>query len=159
MTVAIEYDKKKVIQALRYHFISQKDIRIAMIAVNVMAVVLFVLFMLGYLSPANYITFSLLWLVLMLCYWFLFPYYTYKTTVMFKHQYMMGFNEDNFSLEHERMGKTWEWKAVDKYMESPHFFYLYFNKKTFLLVPKDGCKDSDEVYALRQLIKGKVKKG
>jgi len=30
---------------------------------------------------------------------------------------------------------------------------------TFLLVPKSGCKDSDEILALRNLIKEKVKKG
>jgi hypothetical protein len=36
---------------------------------------------------------------------------------------------------------------------------LYFDSRSFFLVPKDGCKDTDEVYDLRQLIKSKVKKG
>ncbi|MGB5029391.1 MAG: YcxB family protein [Chitinophagaceae bacterium] len=48
---------------------------------------------------------------------------------------------------------------MKSYLESPHFFHLYFDSRSFLLVPKNGCKDSDEVFELRKLIKEKVKKG
>ena len=45
MKIHITYDKPKVIQALRYHFISRKEIRILLIAVNVFAVISAVLFL------------------------------------------------------------------------------------------------------------------
>ena len=159
MTIFFGYDKKKVIQALRYHFISRPEIRIMIILVNVLAILLFILYLLKYLKPANYLTFSLLWVVLMLCFWFLFPYSVYTKTIMFKHEYGMTFTDEKFSLDHESRSKFWEWKSLKNYLESPHFFHLYFDAKTFLLVPKDGCKDSDEVHQLRQLIQAHVKKG
>ena len=32
------------------------------------------------------------------------------------------------------------------------FFHLYFDSRTFFLVPKSGCADKDEVAALRGLL-------
>jgi YcxB-like protein len=159
MTIHFGYDKKKVIQALRYHFISRPEIRLMIILVNVLAVLLFIAFALKYLKPAHYLTFSLLWFVLMLSFWFLFPYSTYGKTAMFKNEYSMAFSDSDFSLIHERGQKAWPWSSIKSYLESPHFFHLYFDAKTFLLVPKDACKNSDEVHQLRQLIQVNVKKG
>jgi hypothetical protein len=102
---------------------------------------------------------SLLWIVLMISFWFILPYMVYRKAVTFKHEFSMTFSEEGFTLAHERGSKDWEWKKLSNYLESPHFFHLYFDSRSFLLVPKNGCKDSDEVYALRNLIREKVKKG
>jgi hypothetical protein len=37
MKVSFTYDKKQVLQALRYHFLSRKEIRLMIILVNVFA--------------------------------------------------------------------------------------------------------------------------
>ncbi len=71
----------------------------------------------------------------------------------------MTFEEEGFSLGHEKGSKNWQWTSLKNYLESPHFFHLYFDSRSFFLVPKSGCKDSDEVFELRKLIKAKVKKG
>lgn len=160
MTIHFSYDKKKVIQALRYHFISRPEIRIMLILVNVFAVVLFIAFWLKYLKPSHYLVFSVLWIVLMLCFWYLFPHAVYRQTTMFKNPYYMNFSEQQFSLHHESgNSKTWEWDALNNYLESPHFFHLYFSPKVFLLLPKEACKDDEEVHALRKLIQSHVMKG
>lgn len=159
MTIYFGFDKKKVIKALRLYFISRREIRFMIILVNVFAILLLAAFILGYLGATNYIVFCTLWAVLMVFFWFVFPYSVYSKTAMFKHEYSMSFDEQNFSLEHNGRGKSWPWSALKKYMESPDFFHLYFDSRTFLLVPKDGCKDSDEVHELRTLIKSKVSKG
>lgn len=159
MTIYFGFDKKKVIKALRLYFISRREIRFMIILVNVFAILLLAAFILGYLGATNYIVFCTLWAVLMVFFWFVFPYSVYGKTAMFKHEYSMSFDEQHFSLEYNGRGKSWEWSALKKYMESPDFFHLYFDSRTFLLVPKDGCKDSDEVHELRTLIKSKVSKG
>ena len=38
MTISFSYDKKQVIQALRYHFLTRPEIRILLILVNVFAI-------------------------------------------------------------------------------------------------------------------------
>ncbi|HRG92914.1 MAG TPA: YcxB family protein, partial [Chitinophagaceae bacterium] len=82
-----------------------------------------------------------------------------RRAVTFKHSFSMDFEEDGFTLRHDRGQKNWAWNALSHYVESPHFFHLYYDNRSFLLVPKSGCRDSDEVHELRMLIKSKVKKG
>jgi signal transduction histidine kinase len=129
------------------------------ILVNVFALLSFVLFMLGKISSMACLTFSLLWIILMISFWFLLPFTVYKRAITFKHEFSMSFNNNGFSLEHEKGSKSWQWQSLKSYLESPHFFHLYFDSRSFLLVPKDGCRDGDEVHELRQLIQTNVKKG
>jgi YcxB-like protein len=160
MTIYFGYDKKKVLQALRYHFISRIEIRIMIILVNVFALVSILLYVFGKIAPMAFFLSSFLWVLLMISFMFILPGVVYRRAVTFKHNFSMNFTEEEFTLGHEGGGaKTWRWTALKNYLESPHFFHLYFDSRSFFLVPKDGCKDSDEVFALRQLIKGKVKKG
>ena len=95
----------------------------------------------------------------MISFWFLLPALVYRRAVTFKHSFSMDFEEDGFTLRHDRGQKNWAWNALSHYVESPHFFHLYYDNRSFLLVPKSGCRDSDEVHELRMLIKSKVKKG
>jgi len=37
-------------------------------------------------------------------------------------------------------------------MESPHFFHLYFNAKSFFLIPKEGMEDENKKQ-IRELFK------
>ena len=129
------------------------------ILVNVFAILSFVLYMLKYISPFAFFVGALLWIILMISFWFLMPSVIYKRTATFKDKFSMQFDEDQFTLAHERGSRSWPWASLSSYMESPNFFHLYFDTRSFFLVPKSGCKDDDEVYELRQLIKSKVKKG
>ena len=160
MTIYFGYDKNKVLQALRYHFISRPEIRIMLIMVNVFALASIILYAIGKITPTAFFVGSFLWVVLMISFWFILPGAVYRRAVTFKHNFSMNFDQEGFTLGHEGGGsKNWQWTALKNYVESPHFFHLYFDSRSFFLVPKDGCKDTDEVYDLRQLIKSKVKKG
>lgn len=159
MTIYFGYDKPKVIQALRYHFINRPEIRMMIILVNVFAIISIVLYALNKIQPLAFLVFSLLWVILMISFWYLLPLAVYRRALTFKHEFSMNFRPEGFTLGHEGGGsKTWNWEAVKHFVESPHFFHLYFDSRSFFLVPKDGCKDSDEVHELRQLIKSKVVK-
>ena len=159
MTIFFGYDKPKVLQALRYHFISRPEIRIMLILVNVFAIMSITLYALKKITPMAFFIGSFLWVVLMISFWFILPALVYRRAATFKHEFSMTFEEDGFQLAHERGSKTWAWTALKNYLESPHFFHLYFDSRSFFLVPKSGCKDTDEIFELRKLIKSKVKKG
>jgi hypothetical protein len=159
MTIYFGYDKRQVIQALRYHFISRREIMLMLILVNVFALASVILYFFKKITPMACLTGSLLWIVLMISFWFILPGIVYNKAVTFKHQFSMNFKEDGFVLEHEKGSRSWGWDAVKNFLESPHFFHLYFDSRSFILVPKSGCKDFDEVAALRNLLKEKVKKG
>jgi hypothetical protein len=159
MTINFSYEKPKVLQALRYHFISRPEIRIMLILVNVFAITSIILYAFQKVTPLAFLTGSFLWVVLMISFWFVLPGMVYRRAVTFKHEFSMDFDEESFTLRHEKGSKKWPWSSLRHYVESPHFFHLYFDNRSFFLVPKSGCKDSDEVHALRMLIKSKVKKG
>lgn len=159
MTIYFGYDKPKVLQALRYHFISRPEIRIMLILVNVFAIASITLYAFKKVTPLAFLVGSFLWVVLMISFWFILPGMVYRRAATFKHEFSMDFEENGFTLRHEKGSKDWPWTSLKHYVESPHFFHLYFDSRSFFLVPKSGCKDSDEVHDLRLLIKNKVKKG
>lgn len=159
MTIHFEYNKQQVLQALRYHFISRPEIRFMIILVNVFAILSFVLYILKYVSPFAFMVGALLWIILMISFWFFMPAMVYRRAATFKDKFSMSFDNDTFTLAHEHGSKSWPWSSLSTYMETPNFFHLYFDTRSFFLVPKSGCKDANEVYELRQLIKSNVRKG
>ena len=159
MTIYFGYEKAQVMQALRYHFISRREIKVMLIMVNVFALASITLYALKKITPMAFLVGSFLWIVLMVSFWFVLPMLVYRKAATFKNQFSMTFEDEDFTLSHERGSKSWPWTALKNYLETPHFFHLYFDSRSFFLVPKSGCKDADEIHELRQIIKSKVKKG
>ena len=158
MTISFSYDKRQVMQALRYHFISRPEIRIMLVLVNVFALACAVLYLMKKIASFALVTGSFMWFFLMISFWFIMPAMVYRRAATFKDSFTMRFEEEGFSLGNERGSRAWPWKALSTFMESPNFFHLYFDSRSFFLVPKNSFNNSDEIYELRQLLKAKVKK-
>ena len=159
MTIYFGYEKGQVLQALRYHFISRPEIRIMLILVNVFALVSITLYALSKITAMAFLVGSTLWIVLMISFWFILPALVYRRAETFKHNFSMDFAADKFTLTHERGNRSWPWSALTNFLESPHFFYFYFDSRSFLLVPKSGFRDKEEISELRHLLREKIKKG
>lgn len=155
MTVHFNYNKKQVIQALRYHFLSRKEIRIMIILVNVFALASAALFYLKKVLPFAFLVSSFLWFVLMLTFWFILPGIVYRRAATFKDHFTMSFEDNGFSVGNERGSRFWEWKALRNYLETPYFFHLYFSSTSFFLVPKIAFSD-DQRTAMRDLLRSKI---
>ena len=151
------YDKAKVIQALRYHFITRKEIKIMMILVNVFAIVSAILFYLKKVHPLAFLVSSVLWFVLMITFWFLMPNMVYKKAPTFKDRLKAILTPSEFRIENERGGRSWAWGDFSTWMESPYFFHLYFNSRSFFIVPKDAF-EGDDVHEARKIFKAKIVK-
>jgi hypothetical protein len=158
MKIYFEYEKGQVLQALRYHFISRPEIRIMLILVNVFALASIILYALGKITPMAFLVGSVLWIVLMISFWFILPGMVYRRAITFRHKFSMEFGEEQFTLEHEKGSRSWPWSALKTYIESPHFFHLYFDARSFFLVPKSGYRDREEISEMRDLLKRKVRK-
>ena len=159
MTIHFGYDKKQVLQALRYHFLTRPEIKILLILINVFAIASAVLFAFKEIQPLPFLLFSFLWFMLMLAIWRILPRSIYKKAHTFQDDFYMTFQDEEVVLKNEMGSKAWPWKAFSTFLESPNFFHLYFDKNSFFLVPKSAYADSDAVYEMRQLLKAKVGKG
>lgn len=148
------YDKPKVIQALRYHFISRKEIKFTIILVNVFAIASFVFYFLHKINAGAFLMASGLWFILMIAFWFALPFIIYKRSTTFQSRFQVVFSDDEMTIQTEKGSRSWPWTAFSSYMESPFYFYLYFDTRTFFLVPKVAFED---VTGARGVLRSKIK--
>lgn len=155
MQFSFSYEKKKVIQALRYHFISRREIKVMMILVNVFAITAAILFYSQKIRPEPFLLGSLIWIAMMGGVWYILPYSIYKNASTFKENFIIAFTDENIQLDNERGYVTWQWGQFSRYFESPYFFHLYFDNKTFFLVPKENMGEAF-MHELRALLQKKI---
>ena len=96
-----EYNKAKVIQALRYHFISRKEIKIMMILVNVFALLSAALFFMKKITPIAFLLSSFLWFLMMILFWFLLPRIIYRKSPSFKEKYRINIDDNALFRQQE----------------------------------------------------------
>ena len=158
MTIHFGYNKKQVIQALRYHFLTRPEIKILLILINVFTIMSAVLFALNEIQPLAFLAFSLMWFILLVTIWRILPRSIYRKAHTFQDHFSMVFDDTEVILQNDRGSKSWSWKAFSKFVESPYFFHLYFDSRSFFLVPKDAFKDIPEIQQARNLLKQKIPK-
>lgn len=147
------YEKPKVIQALRYHFISRREIKLMIILVNLFAIASAIFYFMHKVSPVSFLLASGLWFVLLISFWFVLPYIVYKRSDTFRNSFRVDFTDDEFTIETERGERSWNWDAFSNFIETPNFFHLYFDPRTFFLVPKKAFAD---VSAARHILNEKI---
>lgn len=143
---SFQYNKQKTIQALRYHFISRKEIKVMMVLVNIFALLSAGLFFLKKISPVAFLLSSFLWMMMMVMFWFLLPRIVYGRSPSFKRKFNISYNEAALTLEMDTTSRSFEWKEFQNWIESPHFFHLYFNSRSFFLIPKEAFGEEESAF-------------
>lgn len=126
------------------------------ILVNAFAILSLALYAWGKITPVAFILNSVLWMTIMVSVWFILPLVIYRRTQTFKHRFTMHFYDNDFTLEYTKGRRNWAYSSLKFFKETPRFFHLYFDERSFLLVPKDGFKNYDDIHSLRALLKSKV---
>ena len=157
LTINFSYNKNQVLQALRYHFLSRPEIRIMVILVNIFVLLSAVLLYFKRILPFAMLVGSLVWFGMMISVWYILPNVIYRRAATFKDHFRMDFSNEGFDIGNERGSTHWPWSALSKSMESPNFFYFYFNPQSFFLVPKNAF-DQDGIDELRRLLREQVKR-
>ena len=158
MTIHFGYDKKQVIHALRFHFLTRPEIKVLFVLVNVFAIFSAVLFFLKKIQPLSFLLFSILWFLLMLVIWRLLPSGIYKRSHTFQDNFSMSIDEKEVVLMTERGSKAWQWKDFSSFVESTYFFHLYFDARSFFLVPKDAFNDLIVLQEAREILRSNIRK-
>jgi hypothetical protein len=158
MVIHFEYDKKQVLNALRHHFISRPEIKFLLIIVNLFTILSAILFYMHKIQPLSFVLFSFLWFILLITFWTILPLSVYRRSMTFQDQFSMDFNDREVVLQTERGSHAWAWKEFSSFLETPFFFHLYFNSRSFFLVPKDAFSDLESLQETRNLLKRKLSK-
>ena len=93
--------------------------------------------------------------MLMASFWYILPHTIYKRAATFQDSFIINFTDRAVLLENERGSIDWTWEKFSRYFESPHFFHLYFDSKSFFLVPKDDMAEEFK-HELRALLNSKI---
>lgn len=158
MTIHFGYDKKQVIHALRYHFLTRPEIKVLFIFINVFAIFSAVLFFLKLIQPISFLIFSTLWFLLMLVIWRLLPTGIYKRSHTFQDNFSMSIDQNEVVLMTEKGSKAWHWRDFSSFVESAYFFHLYFDSRSFFLVPKDAFTDLTKLQEAREILRSNIRK-
>ncbi|MFN5423306.1 MAG: YcxB family protein [bacterium] len=158
MKLEVTYNKGKVLQALRYHFISRREIKLMMILVNVFALVAAILYGFKLISPLPFLMSSVLWIAMMGAFWIWLPALIYRKSKTFKDQFTVSIDENHFSITTLNAQKTWAWREFSSYYETPGFFHLYFDSKTFFLIPKDAFSEEEMLDEARKIFRERIGK-
>jgi hypothetical protein len=148
MTVHFTYDKKEVLDGLRSHFFSRPEIRMMFIMINLFAIGAAVLAILKIIQPISFLIFSLLWFLFLLTVRRILPLSIYKRSQTFKDEFVMSLDE--------KQGVIWNWSDFSNFKETLYFFHLYFDSRSFFMVPKDSFKDLVEIQEARKMLKEKI---
>ena len=157
MRFSFSYTKNKVLQALRYHFLAQSEIRVMFIVIIIFDLISAILYFNGKIRPEPFLIGAFVWFVFILSFWFFMPYIVYKRSATFREVFTIAFQPLYVSLENKKGRVEWEWQRFIKYFESPNFFHLYFSAKAFFLVPKENL-NRDQQHELRVLLNNHIKK-
>ena len=128
-----------------------------MILVNVFAVSSAALFFFKKISPFAFLISSALWFIMMILFWFLLPTIIYKNAKTFKDRLRVILGDTNLTLENEKGSRNWNWSDFSIWMESPHFFHLYFSNRSFFIIPKEAF-EGDSEHDARKILAEKIKK-
>lgn len=127
------------------------------ILVNVFAITSAALFFFKLISPLAFLVSSMLWFILMLVFWFWLPRMIYRRAQTFQDRFQCILTDREFRIENEKGGRSWDWNEFSTWLESPHFFHMYFNPRSFFIVPKEAFP-GDEIVEARNIIKAKIPK-
>ncbi len=157
MQFSFNYNKRKVIQGLRLHFVSLKEIKWLMILINVFVIFSAVLLYTKKIRPEPFLLGTFIWLIILVSVWFIMPQMVFRKSETFKNKFSAFVSESALRIESEQSYVSWQWNEFSSFFEGPHFFHLYFNKKSFFLIPKEDITD-DIRHELRALLNEKIKK-
>jgi hypothetical protein len=158
MTIQFGYNKRQVLDGLRGHFFARPEIRTMVIVINVFAILSAVLFALKKIQALPFLIFSLLWFCLWISVRRLLPLSIYKRSATFRDTFTLTLEDRGILLETRKGSQLWEWEDFSGFKETIYFFHVYFNARSFFMIPKDSFKDITEIQAARKLLKERIKK-
>ena len=127
------------------------------IIVNIFAISAAVFYYIGKIGPLAFLMSSTLWFALMAAFWFMLPLIIYRKSATFKDRFKVSFEDQHLFLENDRGSRSWPWKNFSSFIESAHFFHLYFNSSSFFLIPKSAFP-KESLHEVRNFLKEKIRK-
>jgi hypothetical protein len=151
-----KYSKWEVIKALRYHFISKREIKYMVIVLNIFTIVTAILFAFKKISGDIFITCSFLWLLIFMLIWWGLPLIIWRKEETFKVNLSIAMDNGGLTITAPKGKQFWPWDKFSMFVNSPDFFYMYLSNSSFFLIPKSKFNHIDAL-SVYDFLKNHVK--
>ena len=92
----------------------------------------------------------------MAAFWFILPFTVYSRAQTFKDSFILTFLDAYMHIENPNGSKDWNYNGFKYFIETPHFFHLYVDERSFFLIPKEAFTDTDGTHQTRLLLRDKI---
>lgn len=155
MHIQFRYNREDVINALRFHFMQRGEIKVFRntFAILLLATIAGYVFRLVNVSALV----GIIAMVLLICcvFWFMLPISIYNKSLTFKENIRLGYNEEGLMIGTAMGERPQSWNSFSQIVETPTFFFLYRDKKSFFLVPVDAFETDEAIGSFRSLLKAR----
>jgi len=128
------------------------------IIINVFAILSAILFFFKKIQALPFLLFSVLWFCLWISVRRLLPLSIYKKSATFRDTFVLTIEDRGILLETRKGSQLWTWDDFSGFKETLYFFHIYFNARSFFMIPKDSFKDLSEIQAARKMLKERIPK-
>lgn len=158
MHVEFSYNKEDVLNALRYHFSRRGEIKVFRNTLCILLLAALAGFFFRVVTPNALIGIIAMVALIVWAFWYVLPLSTYNKAATFKDEIRLKYSEEGLLIstrasDHQRQ---LSWNNFTQLVETRKFFFLYRDKKSFLLIPTSAFENEDERNTFSRLVKGKI---
>ena len=158
MHVEFSYNKEDVLNALRYHFMQRGEIKVYRNTLIILLLVTLTGFFLNLVTPNALIGIIAMVALVVWAFWYLLPVSTYNKAATFKDEIRLRYSDEGLLIStrisnHQRQ---LSWNNFTQVVETPKFFFLYRDKKSFLLIPTSAFESEAARNKFSDLVKEKI---
>ncbi|WP_298736475.1 YcxB family protein [uncultured Chitinophaga sp.] len=158
MHVEFSYNKEDVLNALRYHFLRRGEIKVFRNTLCILLLATLAGFFFRVVTLNALVGIAAMTALIAWAFWYVLPLSTYNKAATFKDEIRLRYTEDGLLIstrasDHQRQ---LSWNNFSRLVETRKFFFLYRDKKSFLLIPTSAFENEDARNNFSKLVKGKI---
>ena len=157
MDIFFQYEKSDVLQALRFHFMQRREIRIfrgILMALGLFGLLVFSLHLIG---SSLLLALLLMLALLAVVFWFVLPLAIYAKSKTFQDTIRLALNSEGLLIRTQYSERHLSWMGILMVIETKDFILLYRDKKSFFLVPARAFKDSKQRVEFSSLLQSHIR--
>ena len=158
VTLTFKHREKEYVAATRLFYARVYHTRFLIIISSIVLSLGLVLFLMNvdFLLGTVAIVVGLILLVINFYAYFVTPAQHFKRNAKFQEEYELRFSEDGLLFRSKNMESKLEWSFYSKIWETPNYYFLFYDKDLFTLIPKRVFTSKQQQWVFQDLLSRKI---
>jgi len=158
ITLIFTHREKEYVAAIRLFYARVYHTRFLIVVSSLVLSVGLVLFLMNvdFLLAGVAIVVALILLVINVYAYFVTPSQYFRRNAKFQEEYDLRFSEDGLLFRSKNMESKLEWSFYSKVWETQKYYFLFYSKDLFTLIPKRVFTSEQQQLAFQDLLRRKI---